>query len=657
MRLNVKAAERFLAKPKKSTQTEEDMLLWSVVKEKYDLGLELRRPFEREWMINLAFLAGRQYVFFNSQAHMLQQIARIKGRPRRVDNILLPKWRRLVADLIRDDPQMTVVPNTNEDEDIKSAKVGSKVLQYFWRSSRMKRKRRELAGWIYVTGNGFLDDRWNSKLGPTSVDPKSGKLVYLGDVDAGVWSPFEIILPVVFLGDTDLHRMPWIIKAKWRTLDYIRGNYKRGIEVTAESGATATFGADLISGRVGTANTKIQGAVMMEFYHQPCLDYPNGLAITAANGIVLQSAEYPFNSYNLEHFKDIDIPGVFWGRATFTEAVPLQVRWNKTNNSVDEFNQVVGKGKLLTPKGSQLEVLPDDTHGETIQYKPVMGHVPKWMDLTELPRSIELSLNTAKASLEDLYSAHEVSRGTNKSDIRSGDMVALLLEQDAFGKLPSHAVFEEGLEAWGTRILKRFQDGYNTARMIKIVGRENEYEVFSFKGSDLRGNTDVSVKRQSSLPESRVLRNQVTMDRFAKGLYGDPVDPEVRRHVMNMLDDAVVDDLYGDTKLDEMYARYENNTLISGQVTDLKVNQYDNHSIHMQEHNHFRKTLDYQKVKLQNPKAFMELELIFETHAMQHQLFLKQLEEQMIQRQAMLENAKKGPETNAKSKTGRSSNS
>jgi hypothetical protein len=240
MRLNVRSAERLMAKPKKSTQTEEDMELWGIVKKNYDLGLELRRPFEREWMINLAFLAGRQYVFFNSQAHMLQQISRIKGRTRRVDNILLPKWRRQVADLIRDDPQMTVVPNTNEDEDVKSAKVGAKVLQYFWRTSRMKRKRRELAGWIYATGNGFLDDRWNPKLGPTQVDPKSGKLVYLGDVDAGVWSPFEVILPVVFLGDTDLHRMPWIIKAKWRTLDYIRGNYKRGIEVTPESGLRLT---------------------------------------------------------------------------------------------------------------------------------------------------------------------------------------------------------------------------------------------------------------------------------------------------------------------------------------------------------------------------------------------------------------------------------
>ena len=382
---------------------------------------------------------------------------------------------------------------------------------------------------------------------------------------------------------------------------------------------------------------------------QPCINFPNGVFLTGANGIVLQKGDYPYNYYNIEHFKDIDIPGIFWGKATLTEAIPLQVKWNSTNNSIDEFNKIAAKGKLFAPRGSSLETVPDDTHGEVIFYKPVLGQKPDWLQLKGLPTSMELALNMAKTSLEDLYSAHEVSRGTNKSDIRSGDMVSLLLEQDAFGKLTSHAVFEEGLEAWGTRILKRFQVGYDGPRMIKIVGRDNEYEVFAFQGSDLRNNTDVAVKRQSSMPDSRVLRNAQVMERYEKGLYGDPMDPEVRRHVMNMLEDAVIDDLYGDTKLDEAYARYENQTLLSGQITDIKVNQYDNHAIHMQEHNHLRKTLDYQKIKLQNPKMFMELELVFQTHSMGHQEFLKQMEAQMIQRQVALENAKKqGGETNAK---------
>ena len=48
----------------------------------------------------------------------------------------------------------------------------------------------------------------------------------------------------------------------------------------------------------------------------------------------------------------------------------------------------------------------------------------------------------------ELYHQQEVTSGTNKSDIRSGEMVALLLEQDDFGNVPTHAVFEESLELW-----------------------------------------------------------------------------------------------------------------------------------------------------------------------------------------------------------------
>jgi hypothetical protein len=197
------------------------------------------------------------------------------------------------------------------------------------------------------------------------------------------------------------------------------------------------------------------------------------------------------------------------------------------------------------------------------------------------------------------------------------------------------------------------QDGYETDRMIKLVGRDNEFEVLAFKGADLHGNTDVSVKRQSSLPDSRVLRNAEIMSRFEKGLYGDPADPEVRRHVMNMLDDAVVDDIYSDTKLDEAYARYENNILASGSVSELYVNQYDNHSIHLQEHNHFRKSLDYQKLKVKDRKQFLQMEVIFESHCIQHQGFIQQMEAQMIQRQILIENAQKaqkGGESNARGK-------
>jgi len=611
---------------------------WPMVKQYLTDGLEYRRPFEERWIISLAFLAGRQHTFFNRSAFLLQQLTPIRGRLRNTDNKLLPKWRRQVADLIKNDPVMSVVPETNDDEDIKAAKVGDKVLKSFWRSATMKKKIRELAGWMFATGNGFLDDRWNPKLGPVSINKKTGALEYMGDVDVGVWSPLEIVVPFTEIGTNHIDDFPWLAKQKWRGLDWFKNNFTRGGEVKAESPLTRFADINQLFGNPGAsaaANSKQDGAVCINFYMQPSEKFKQGLFITAANGIILNVQDFPFVKYNISHFKDIDMPGVFWGKATTEEAIPLQRVWNRTLSSVDEYNRMIARGKGLVPRGSKLDSLPDSTHGEWIEYTPVLGHKPEIMDLKNLPQTYEQILQHTNSSLQDLFSQHEVSRGTNKSDIRSGNMVNILREQDAHGNIPAHSIFEESMEELFARVLKRVQSGYVAERMLKLVGNEGEFEIFAFQGSDLRNNTDVSVKRQSSMPDSRAAREALVMDRFEQGLYGDPADPEVRRHVMNMLDDAVVKDIFSDTRLDEHYARWENRILQSGKRAYL-INTYDNHEIHVKEHNHFRKSMDYQKMKMENPQVFIMIDQAMQQHVGIHMQYIEMQRKKMLQEQMMM---------------------
>jgi hypothetical protein len=364
------------------------------------------------------------------------------------------------------------------------------------------------------------------------------------------------------------------------------------------------------------------------------MEFPKGLFLVGANGIILDKQDYPYQEYNVEHFKDIDVPGQFYGKATLEEAVGLQRVWNKTYSSLDEFNRTMGKGKWLVPKKSGLTRDPDDTHGEKLLYNPVMGHKPELLALKNVPASYETVLNLTKVGFEDLFSQHEVSRGTNKSDIRSGEMVSILREQDAHGNIPTHLLFEEGFEAVMGRVLKRIQVGYKEDRILQVVGQEGEFDIFSFKGADLRNNTDVHVKKQTASADSRIAREATILKKFELGLYGDPADPEVRRHVMNMLDDAVVKDIYSDTRADETYARYENQAMMQGKL--VIINDYDNHALHMKEHNHHRKQMEYQKIKLSNPQVFMKLEAIFVKHAMMHQKFIDQMERKLMQRAMMM---------------------
>ena len=139
LKTDKETVKKWLKKPRSKREKERDTD-WAFLKRKYDLALSLRRPFERRWLITLSFLAGRQYVFYNQTAEMLQQILLRKGKQRIVDNKLLPRYRKQVSRLIRNNPTVSVVPSSSDQEDIEAARKGTKFLKHFWRNGKMKKK-------------------------------------------------------------------------------------------------------------------------------------------------------------------------------------------------------------------------------------------------------------------------------------------------------------------------------------------------------------------------------------------------------------------------------------------------------------------------------------------------------------------------------------
>lgn len=638
MRLNVGGAADYL-KAKLKRGEDGNAQVASLLGQEHQLGVELRKPFEQIWMLSLAYISSRQYVYFNATAHQLDQLLKYPGERRVVDNQILPKWKRQVADLIKNDPEMSVVPNTTNEQDIQAARIGDKVLRFWWRNASMRRTVRQLAVWLYSTGNAFVEDRWDAGIGPVQLDPESGELRYLGDVSCGLWSPFEVVVPVQGMFTGELNDLPWVETTKWRTFEWMKkflgaSAAKKIKEVTPQEAPAEDATLAALFGRTSARTSPLtRGAVFQEFKIQPCEEFKKGAQVFLANGKVLYRADYPYVEYPIQHFKDVEIAGCFWGSPTTEHAIQLQNRWNRTLNSIDTFNEVMGKGKWMAPKGANLSVEPNDRHGEVMTYTPQMGLKPEHLSLKGLPNSYDLILMSTRASFENLFSQHEVSRGTNKSDIRSGEMVSLLREQDAHGNIPSHAVFEESIERLARRVLVRIQKGYTTERTIKIPGQDQQWEVLAFKGAELQDNTDVSVRRQSSLPDSRSAREARIMERFERGVYGDPRDPSVRRDVMNKLNDAIVENSFADIRLDETVSRNENMMLFRGEVERIQANPYDNHQIHAVEHDRFRKSFNYQKVKFENPEAFALMELRFEEHQNQHRRFIAEMERKMLAQQ------------------------
>jgi hypothetical protein len=421
--------------------------------------------------------------------------------------------------------------------------------------------------------------------------------------------------------------MPWIVKAKYRSLEYIISNYEKGEGVSPEQKPSSLVDMGKFLGTdAGIDLSTMEGANLIELFVKPNPKYPQGLFLAGANGRILLKDKYPFGEFSLEQFKDIEIPGVFWGMATSEAAIWFQKIQNRTVQDVVEFNRTVARGKYLIPRGSKMEVEPDDTHGQKLLYTPVLGHKPEIMSLKNVPQSYQLALDLVARGLMELYHQHEVTQGTNKSDIRSGEMVQLLQEADDTGNIPTHAIFEEGLEGVLHRVLRRVQKGYKQERMIKVVGTGDDWEVASFAGTDLRNNTDVFVKKESSLPDSRLARNAKVMERFGQGLYGNPQDPEVLRTVQKMLDDAITHDIYGEVHLDEVNAKLENRSMLMNPGSVMPVNDYDDHVVHAKSHRRFRKTREYQKLKQADQKLGFVLDAGFQKHMSQHMKFIEEMQ-------------------------------
>ena len=196
------------------------------------------------------------------------------------------------------------------------------------------------------------------------------------------------------------------------------------------------------------------------------------------------------------------------------------------------------------------------------------------------------------------------------------------------------------------RVLERIRKEYTTQRMLKIMGDEGEFQVFEFKGTDLRNNTDIVVRRESSLPDSRTDRETKILRKYELGLYGSIEDPKVRRSVMRMIDDVAANSLYEPDRLDERIAERENHILMQAEGMDENaavsmVNQYDNHVIHEEIMTKFRKSTDYQKLKYseneEDQQKFMEMEARFDAHNDVHKKFIAEQQEALLQQQIMLQ--------------------
>lgn len=636
--------------------------LVKLIEDRFQVARSARIWFDANAYLNMAFLKGDQYAYWNPAINQLQtfnfqQTPQPKHRVRMVDNKLFPLVRKQRARFGKSKPRTFVTPINESDEAADNAKVAEDILEGLWADQDIPRKVRETYTWVTVCGNGYIMPAYDTYQGPT-IQTKEDGLVPQGDLNCEVVMPLEMYLP--FMGGY-IQDLPWIIRDRALPLSTIRVIYERGNQVKPETVNTSYYQNKLLSfvANIGGTGTKdVQRfkdpdgeedyAYVKDYFEKPSFKYRQGRIISIANGQLLrkptplvENDEDDFlrkNPYPFIHFRDFVFPGFIYGIPSIQFAIALQKDWNKAKSQVIEYRNTMNKGKWLMPKSSGVTSI-DSEHAQIIEYNSRSGVQPQQMNLVSLPADLWRNMELTKASMEDIFAQHEVSRAEVPKNVKSGRAILALQEQDIDQTAMEHDDFEANIAALGNRMLREAKK-IKWKKLLRFTGPNNQVKVMSYQEDLVEGDPLVCVEAGSSVTTSKSAQEDTILGRFEMGLYGDPLDPKVRKKVRKMINAAQTDDVFDDDYLDEVMAESENELMQQGNVVEPQP--WENQEIHIQVLNRFRKTMKFKAL----PNRIKQ---IFQYHFSLHsELYQRVLEAA----QAMMTEEPQEEAAPAKKKTG-----
>ncbi len=549
--------------PKDQTeQTPEEKAICGFVRSKLE---EVRQSSARVaqegiCLTNIAYLCGFDSIYFDGTSRTFKPIPTPSQfiRKNRVHvNRILPTVQNRLARLLKNAPRWDVRPKSSDEEDKDAARLSEQVITQLWDSLYINKKRIPLTMWLQQCGSSYLKFSWDTSLGQRKVMPspkldetgqETGeteyKIVAEGEIRVDVASFFEIF-PDPYAKCWE--ELQFLLQAKIRPIGYFQTQYPdRGGLVKEED---CWLNSLVYESRINSLNTTTgtagnsasqlkNSAIEISYYEKPSTKHPYGRHLITANGICLKDDILPIDELPFAKFDDIVVGGKFNGEAIITHLRPLQDQINKGKSMRAAWMNRTLTAKMISARGHNIaQEAYNDQSGEWIKYDPVPNaSEPHELTQPAIPQYAFEEERTLKDDINDTAGINEASRGQLPSSSIPAIGMQLLVEQDD----TRIGVETEGHEysyADSGRILLKFVDKYyETDRLLKTIGENQEYAVRTFKGSDIRENFDVHVIRGSTLPGSKVLKRQEIINMHQAGYFGNPQDPMVLQNVLSMLE-------------------------------------------------------------------------------------------------------------------------
>jgi len=549
---------------------------------------------------NLAFTLGHQWLVWDRSRNQWTTARSPMEDGRRVQltvNKIATVVEETVAKLTRDLPGPECRPVSDDHNDVMAAKIGTRILGHLMQKLDWPSVLTEFLFWPVIVGWGYMEVGWD----PEAKDPFSPEQD--GDVYLDIVPPFEM---VVDPGARRFEDARWCIRSVIMTCDDVYETWGKEVPGGQAHNDLAMEVASLsnFTGHPMSRPPEDRVAVHQFWLRPGGRRHKDGMVVTWTGNETLDGPHiFPYAHGELPFVQFSFLPGLgrAEGRTFVTDLIPLQVDYNDARSREAHLRRVMTP-KLLAPVNS-VDPRRLSTKVEIVPYLPTTGK-PDWM----VPPAgwwagHDLVMTRVNSEMSDRAGSAEALSRPEATNMPAASILALTEHGETRLAIAAR-LLARSIGKVGRQMLLLVQQFWTDPRIVRTWSADGELVAHWFRGSDVASNLDVHVSAESLVPRSKAARIQLAMQLQQTGLFPDP------RLFLRMLDLPGVDFLLEHFDLDVKHAQRELTRLLQGE--QVPVNSFDNHPIHVEEHNRFRKTREYEELP-------DEIRVLIDTHVRTHE--------------------------------------
>ena len=579
-----------------------------------------RKKMETVWQLNMNFLVGNQYSYINGINEISDDMKQFFWQEREVFNHIAPIIDLRVSKLSKIRPSLTVIPFSDDPNDIGCAKVSRNLLKSVGYDLNLSKLVNDATLWSEICGTVFYKVGWNNKKGRKIGKNELGQDLYEGEVEVDIISPYEIYPDNQ--STQNIEDLRSIIHAKAYSVDAVKDMY--GVELTGQSLDTIDLTNISNMGGLGYSATakgiakqsKDNQVMVIEKYECPSTKNPNGkLTIIAGNKLVY-IGELPYiNTVNLKRgfpfIKQCSIamPNSFWGTSIIERLIPVQRSFNAVKNRKHEFLNRISLGVLTVEDGSvDIENLEEEglSPGKVLVYRQG-SNSPKMLSSDSVPTSFE---REEEMLLEEFVNISGVSDLLTTANIQTGNIsgvaLQLLIEQDESRLTAPEDEIKRAIKEVGRHILRLYKQFAVLPHTSRLVGENGEIEMFYWSNSQINSE-DVVCETENEVSQTLAQKRSMILEILNAGLFNDEngiMSNSTRQKVLEQFGFGTWSNSQDLQTLQTKHAEKENYDLLKQSKLD-DPSEIDDHNIHINQHTAFLLGNDFEKMGTLEQKSLM----------------------------------------------------